>query len=134
MKTLKIFLILSSIFIGTSVFGQAKIDNLLKECEIMDSKDMEISVVQTKNKETKKLESRVVNINIYNNKELVSRFIKAFNEERDNAYQVIDNKEADMVNLFYTFHIDGRDVSYYLTVEGKSSATVGMTVDYKNSR
>lgn len=118
------FLLMISMFLGRSE-AQNTLKALVQKCENMDS--VTVSVVQRKNETTRELEQNMVTITFRNNRALEQEIKKAFETDKKDAIQVIEEKEKGVLkNVFYTFSEGNREISYSYDMNktGKGSLTV----------
>ncbi len=108
--------------ISTEVFAQEAIKALVKKCENMQN--VNINIVRSRNKDTKKLERVVKNISFSNDKILADEFIAAFEKDREMADKEIENmSNGKLDNLFYRFGNSSYSFSY-----DKEGGSVSITV------
>ena len=120
-----LLLVMSSF--SMELVAQKNLDALVKKCETMSSVSMEY--VRKKNQQTKKLETKVISITIYNDQALVDEFLDAFKKDEDNVLSVIENKEkGGRFNLFYKFESVSYSIDY---MKDKKSASID--VMYKST-
>jgi len=111
--------IMALLFIMSSLtmelIAQENLNALVKKCETMSSVDM--GFVRTKNSQTKKLETKIINITINQNQALINEFLAAFKKDEENALNVIEDKKGGVVNhLHYKFN----NVTYTLSMGKKN--------------
>ncbi|MDR2042431.1 MAG: DUF5024 domain-containing protein [Tannerella sp.] len=94
--------------------AQETIDALVKKCESLN--DVNVSIMRNRDPETKEITKSIVTIVIpaQSNQALIDGFVAAFQKEKENAEQEIENrKDGKMVNLFYRF----KKKTYSLTID-----------------
>lgn len=102
--------------------AQQRIDQLITRVEGMNN--VNTNVVINKNKETGAIERIVKTVTIMSNKNLISEFQAAFDQEKNKAYQVSENSTASDRQLTYRFAAGNREISCTLKIMGGSNATV----------
>ena len=116
MKAKNMMLVLVLLFTGVagnSIQAQEALNALVKKCESMEKVD--INVIYNRNKETKKVEKCIKSIG-FTDPQLMNEFLAAFEKEKENAYQVIDNKvNGKMMPSFYRFSVGKSEISYSFT-------------------
>jgi len=105
--------------------AQENLNALVKKCETMPSVNM--NIIRKKNTETKKLETKLINITINENPALVTEFLDAFKKDEANVLQSIEDKGAGKTNsLFYRFE----NVTYSFS-PGENEGCATISVMYK---
>lgn len=130
----KSFLFVAFFFIfaafSNHVVAQENLNALIKKCETMD--DVDISIVHQRDRKTMKTTQIIKSVSIKNKKSLVDDFIKAFELDRDKAYQAIDNKKKGrMLPSFYQFSDGSRSISYSFSVSGTNGENASISVIQK---
>ena len=114
-----IFLVVGSF--SMDMFAQDALKALVQKCENMEN--VNVNVVRSRNKETRKLERLVTSISFSDNQALVNEFIAAFNKDKDMADQEIENRSGGKItNVFYIF--GDRSYSFSQDDDGSASITV----------
>ncbi|MDR2764479.1 MAG: DUF5024 domain-containing protein [Tannerella sp.] len=84
--------------------AQETIEALVKKCENLNG--VKVNIVRNRHPETKEVTRSIMSITIpvQSNQELVDDFVMAFQKEKENAEQEMENKEnGKWINLFYRF-------------------------------
>jgi hypothetical protein len=127
MKTKKIWMMIMAFLIGTiggSVNAQSHLKAVMKKCESIDNVD--VNVVNNKDRKTGKLSRRVTNIQFSSkeNPKLLDEFLSAFNQDKDNADKVIENKQKGKMVPTYCLFIDGTTkISFNMSIYEQVVAT-----------
>lgn len=111
---------------ANDLLAQTHLDALIKQCESM--KDVVIEEVYSKDKKTKKPERRITTIHFSSTKQpkLLDDFLKAFAQDKEAAYKVIEKKRnGKMTPSFYQYTVGTSDVSYSLSDEDAMSKYAG---------
>jgi uncharacterized protein (DUF3084 family) len=111
--------------LSMSVSAQETIKALVEKCKTMEN--MDVNVLRSKNKETKKVEKEVVSIRFKNNETLLKEFVAAFNKDKDAANQELEYTVNGSKELNYRFD----NVSCSLSQDGKGGVTVSIIQDDK---
>lgn len=99
-----------------TVSAQDNLKALLLKCESMD--DVSINIVHQRDRETKETTQIVKSFSFKNNKSLVDDFLKAFEKDKDEAIQVIENKKnGKIVPSYYQFADGEYNVAYTINVK-----------------
>lgn len=99
MKTSRLFAVAILLIAGSlsiNVSAQEALKAVVKKCETMES--VSINIVRNKDKGTKELTRSIINISFSNNEALVKEFVAAFNKDREQADQEIENRENGKIN------------------------------------
>jgi hypothetical protein len=105
---------------------------------------VDISVVRTKNPQTKELEREMINITIKGDAALINEFVAAFKKDEKNAIKAIEDKKGGRIkSLFYTFEnttysltfgeMDFSATGFYNEKEGFASLSKITTSKEKNN-
>lgn len=95
------------------LLAQEHLNALIKKCETMDK--VNIEVLSNKNRKTKKLEKEVITIRFSQkeNPNLLNEFVKAFQQDKEAAYKVIDSKvNGKVIPTYYRFAVGTSDITY----------------------
>ena len=95
MKTNRLFITAAIIIAGSfivNISAQDALKAIAKKCETMENVD--ISVVRNRNRETKKMERTIISINFQNNESLKKEILAAFEKDRSNADQDIEDRKS----------------------------------------
>ena len=98
MKTNRLFITAAIIIAGSffvDISAQDALKAIAKKCEAMDNVD--ISVVRNRNKETKKVDQYIMSITFEKNESLKKEILAAFDKERVNADQEIEDRKDGRV-------------------------------------
>ena len=98
MKTNRLFITAAIIIAGSfivDISAQDALKAIAKKCETMDNVD--ISVVRNRNKETKKVDQYIMSITFEKNESLKKEILAAFDKERVNADQEIEDRKDGRV-------------------------------------
>ena len=105
MKTNRLFITAAIIIAGSfivNISAQDALKAIAKKCETMENVD--ISVVRNRNKETKKVDQYIMSITFEKNESLKKEIIAAFDKDRVNADQEIeDRKDGRVRNMMLRF-------------------------------
>ena len=105
MKTNRLFITAAIIIAGSffvNISAQDALKAIAKKCETMENID--ISVVRNRNKETKKVDQYIMSITFEKNESLKKEIIAAFDKDRVNADQEIeDRKDGRVRNMMLRF-------------------------------
>jgi hypothetical protein len=88
-----IMVIAAGFFVNTS--AQEALKAIAKKCETMENVD--ISVVISKDKETKKINSNMMRIEFNQNEPLKNEILAAFKKDRDDADNIAESKKTQNV-------------------------------------
>jgi hypothetical protein len=111
--------------LATDLYAQETLKALMKKCENMENVD--VDVVRSRNKETKKLERVVTEISFKNNQTLVNEIIAAFEKDREMADKEIEEKSNGKIKeLFYRFG----DNSYSFTQRDNGGGSISVIESY----
>ena len=104
--------------------AQENLNALVKKCETMPSVNM--NIIRKQNTKTKKLELKIIDIDIKEDQALINEFLEAFKKDEANAIQAIEDKKAGKTtSLFYKFENVSYDFSY-----GKKEGCASVSVMY----
>lgn len=125
MKTNRIMVVMAILLIAgcfsTELVAQEAIKALVKRCETMNN--VNISIVRNKNKDTKEVSRSITSIDFSNNDALTKEFVAAFEKERNQADQEMENRSNGKVNsLYYTF--GNTTYSFSVNEDGRVSVSV----------
>ncbi|MDR1676473.1 MAG: DUF5024 domain-containing protein [Tannerella sp.] len=84
--------------------AQETIDALVKKCESLDK--VKVNIVRNRDPETKEVTRSIVSILIplQSHQALIDGFVAAFQKEKENAEQELENREnGKLISLFYRF-------------------------------
>ena len=111
---LALFFIMSSF--SPKLVAQENLNALVRKCETMTSVCM--NFIREKNSQTKRIETKMINISIKDNQVLINDFLVAFKKDEENALSIVENKQGEeMVSLFYKFE----NVTYTFSFSEKNS-------------
>lgn len=123
MKLITAFLLLSGMWIAIpGAWAQQRIEQVISKAEGLNG--VNTNVVMNRNTETGATERIVKTIRITDNKNLVSEFLTAFNQEKEKAYQVSESSNNGVRQRTYRFRSGERDITCTLRMETESKATV----------
>lgn len=122
-----VFLLMGSV--GTGLFAQKNLEAVVKKC--IEDKSVNKSTVQRKDPKTKALVSVIRTITVQDDLSLKNEIKSAFERDKEDAYQVIENEGGGNTNWFIKFETDKSRVSYSLDLNGDM---VSLTVIEKFDR
>lgn len=111
---LTVALLVAGGYVG-DLLAQTNLNALMKKCETMDK--VRVEVIYNKDKKTKKIEKEVVTVSFSSKEhpELLDQFVKAFQQDREAAYKIIETTEnGKVMPSFYRFSVGDKDISYSL--------------------
>lgn len=123
MKTKHVFLVAMMLFVGSftmEMAAQAAIEGVVKKCETM--KDVKVSKMTTRDKDTKKVTREITTITFSDNQALANEVIAAFNKDKVNAlHEAESSANGQVTSIFYKFE----KASYsYSQREGRVSISI----------
>lgn len=95
---------------GTELWAQKNLEAVVQKCKA--DKTINKSVVTNKDPETKKLSKKISSFTVEGNSTLLQEIKSAFEQDKEEAYQVIENENNGMVNWFIRFSKGNNTVSY----------------------
>lgn len=123
MKAKHVFLVAMMLFVGSftmEMAAQSAIEAVVKKCETM--KDVEVSKMTTRDKDTKKVTREITTITFRDNQALANEVVAAFNKDKANAlHEAESSSNGQVTSIFYKFE----KASYsYSQRSGRVSITI----------
>lgn len=131
MKTNRLMVVLVLLITGCfsmDLAAQETLKALVKKCETM--KDVNVNIVRNKDKNTRKVTQVITSISFSDNDRLVKEILAAFQKDKNQADQEIENRTNGKVNnLFYRF--GSTSYSFSEGEDGAGSLSIIDKSDYK---
>ena len=123
MKTSKFVFAVLLLLMGsltTELLAQKQLEAFVKKCS--ENKSIDKSVVQRKNPQTKVLEEIIRSYSFSENQSLLQELKNAFEQDKADAYQVIENENNGNVNCFLRFAKDKGNIVYSMDVNDNGAS------------
>lgn len=134
MKTNRFLLLLSFLLFCqfANIQAQQNLQKWITKCESAPSVDM--TYINTRHPETKKLERKVVQASFKNNPALLKEMMDAYNKDKENAYRVAEKKVNGIIRPDYCRFMEKDSEVRFLFEFGKNDeVSVTMNIYYNDA-
>lgn len=117
---------------STQLLAQKNLEAVILKCK--SDKTVDKSIVTRKDPKTKKLEKVVSSFTIMGNNALRQEVKTAFERDKEEAYQVIENESNGEVSWFIRFSKGNVRTSYSLNVDGDDELSITVIDTYDEEK